>query len=510
METANITPCEGMEAMAKVYEEAMAIRDIMSGNDDCGGSIPGGDGGTGSGSGVADVTVNGVSVVDPNTRVANINLSGEADLSALKAHIQNKSNPHAVTKAQVGLSNVDNTSDANKPISTAVQNALNGKASQASLSSLSNTVAGKADLISLNTHVQNKANPHTVTKAQVGLGDVDNTSDANKPVSTRQQAAINAKADQTALLAESTTRANADTALQTKVSNSKVTGLLFNPTTHTLSVSFGDGTSLTAVLPEASDAVDGFMSSGDYAALRQAVLDLQSLKEGGVWRANFETYADLIAAYPNLNVSATNWFSNDFVYVNADETHDGKETSYIVQTNGDVKTLVFERVMPSTGGASVQQATNTTLGVIKGSTVAGRGFVNADGTISLNGYDELISSINGKAAQADLASHTSDTDNPHSVTKAQVGLSNVDNTSDIDKPISNIQQTALDGKQPSATPAQQDALDSGITAEKVAQYDQAVEDISSKQNKLTGITDIQYVTALPSNPVATVLYLIPE
>lgn len=45
----------------------------------------------------------------------------------LKTHINNKSNPHKVTKDQVGLGNVDNTSDANKPISTATQTALNGK-----------------------------------------------------------------------------------------------------------------------------------------------------------------------------------------------------------------------------------------------------------------------------------------------------------------------------------------------------------------------------------------------
>lgn len=46
----------------------------------------------------------------------------------LTSHINNKSNPHSVTAAQVGLGNVDNTSDANKPISTATQTALNGKA----------------------------------------------------------------------------------------------------------------------------------------------------------------------------------------------------------------------------------------------------------------------------------------------------------------------------------------------------------------------------------------------
>ena len=54
--------------------------------------------------------------------------AGKASASALTDHTGNKSNPHGVTKAQVGLGNVDNTSDANKPISTAVQTALNGKA----------------------------------------------------------------------------------------------------------------------------------------------------------------------------------------------------------------------------------------------------------------------------------------------------------------------------------------------------------------------------------------------
>ena len=48
------------------------------------------------------------------------------------AHANNKANPHNVTKAQVGLANVDNTSDASKPISTATQTALNNKANTAS------------------------------------------------------------------------------------------------------------------------------------------------------------------------------------------------------------------------------------------------------------------------------------------------------------------------------------------------------------------------------------------
>ena len=51
------------------------------------------------------------------------------------------------------------------------------------------------------------------------------------------------------------------------------------------------------------------------------------------------------------------------------------------------------------------------------------------------------------AAVGTLASHVADTSNPHNVTKLQVGLGNVDNTSDADKPISTAQQTALNAKQ---------------------------------------------------------------
>ena len=79
------------------------------------------------------------------------------------------------TSYKASLSNVNNTSDLNKPISTATQTALNTKANSSDLT----------------THTSNKTNPHGVTKTQVGLGNVDNTSDLNKPVSTATQTAIN-------------------------------------------------------------------------------------------------------------------------------------------------------------------------------------------------------------------------------------------------------------------------------------------------------------------------------
>jgi Major tropism determinant N-terminal domain len=85
-------------------------------------------------------------------------------------------------KASVGLANVDNTSDINKPVSTAQQAALNGK---------ENTIA--AGLIS--QYYRGDKTWATNDKASVGLANVDNTSDASKPVSTAQQTALNLKAN---------------------------------------------------------------------------------------------------------------------------------------------------------------------------------------------------------------------------------------------------------------------------------------------------------------------------
>ncbi len=89
-----------------------------------------------------------------------------SDVTALETkvnnHIANKSNPHAVTKTQVGLGNVNNTSDANKPVSTAQATAIaDAKA------------AGTAAQTSINSHAGRKDNPHVVTRAQLSLATTD-------------------------------------------------------------------------------------------------------------------------------------------------------------------------------------------------------------------------------------------------------------------------------------------------------------------------------------------------
>jgi hypothetical protein len=124
----------------------------------------------------------------------------------------------AGARANLGLGNVDNTADAAKPISTATQAALNLKANVADVNAAldlkasaamlaahmaitvdTSMLATKAALTDLNNYAP-KASPtftgtvSGITKTMVGLGSVDNTSDAAKPVSTATQAALDLKA----------------------------------------------------------------------------------------------------------------------------------------------------------------------------------------------------------------------------------------------------------------------------------------------------------------------------
>ena len=196
-------------------------------------------------------------------RVANVTDTEIGYLDGVTSAIQTQINAKApsadptftgtvsgVTKAHVGLGNVDNTSDADKPVSTATQAALDAKATPADITTaidnlvggapgaldtlnelaaaisddasyaatittalgnkqdkvanVSDTEIGYLDGVTSAIQTQLNAKAPTadptftgtvsgVTKAHVGLGNVDNTSDANKPVSTATQTALDAK-----------------------------------------------------------------------------------------------------------------------------------------------------------------------------------------------------------------------------------------------------------------------------------------------------------------------------
>ena len=87
-----------------------------------------------------------------------------------------------LSKSDVGLSNVDNTTDLGKPISTATATALGTKEPLIATGTSGQYIKGDKTL-------------GTMDKTAVGLSNVDNTSDANKPISTATASALALKAD---------------------------------------------------------------------------------------------------------------------------------------------------------------------------------------------------------------------------------------------------------------------------------------------------------------------------
>lgn len=184
------------------------------------------------GSGNIDLTKGqvGLSFVDNTSDILKpISLATQAGLDS-KANLLNPvftGTVSGITSNMVGLGNVNNTSDANKPISTATQTALNLKANIAS-PTFTGTVSG-------------------ITKSMVGLGNVDNTTDLNKPISTLTQTALNGKfATPTGLTTNNLTKWNGTTFVNSLVSDNGTNVSVANDATiNGLTVGRGGGNFLS-------------------------------------------------------------------------------------------------------------------------------------------------------------------------------------------------------------------------------------------------------------------------
>lgn len=95
----------------------------------------------------------------------------------------------------------------------------------------------------------------------------------------------------------------------------------------------------------------------------------------------------------------------------------------------DAKTYVDDRINDLLDGASSDLDTLRELG---------EAIQSGD-----SAHTALVNEVASKTNQTDFDSHKNNQNNPHNVTKEQVGLNNVDNTSDLDKPISTATQVAI-------------------------------------------------------------------
>lgn len=290
--------------------------------------------------------------VDTKISTHNSSNSAHSDIrTSITDHTSNTSNPHSVTKSQVGLGNCDNTSDLNKPISTATQAALDLK----------------ADSSTLTSHTENVSNPHSVTKAQVGLGNCDNTSDVNKPISTATQTALDLKL-----------------------------GTVY------------------------SSAEDGYIAKVDSADHKLKVM------AAGTTTVAFADITGQPSDNTNLNTALSN--KVDKVTGKGLSENDYTDTDKDIVDN--VTTNLAGKVDKVTGKSLVLDTEITKLSGIEAGAE-----VNIIEDVKLNGTSLEVSS-----KSVDVV-----------VNKSTVGLGNCDNTSDVNKPISTATQTALNNKQDKIT-----------------------------------------------------------
>jgi hypothetical protein len=309
-----------------------------------------------------------------------------------------------VTKAMVGLGNVDNTSDVNKPVSDATQTLLNLKASLES-PTFTGTVAG-------------------ITKSMVGLANVDNTTDANKPISSATQTALDAKASNAALAAH-----EADTTNIHGIANTA------NLETQTGAQAKADAAE-TAAAGYTDDAIDALTTSDIEEGSNLYYTNERAQDAIGNNLGDGLSYTDstgVIAIKPALSGGiAFNGSGEVFVDGFYITTNVGEQvlTNKTIDTADNNITVVVADVDDLTASASE-------LNTLDGITAS---------TEELNYVDGVTSAIQTQIdAKASLAGATF-TGTVNGITKTMVGLGNVDNTTDLNKPVSNATQTALDGK----------------------------------------------------------------
>ena len=139
--------------------------------------------------------------------------TNKANQSDLTSHIKNQNNPHGVTKAQVGLGNVTDVEQASKvDFQNHLDNHNNPHGVTKTQVGLGNvTNVEQASKQEFNAHATNQNNPHNVTKSQIGLANVTNVEQASKTdfdnhardttkhITQQERTSWNSKADSRAL-----------------------------------------------------------------------------------------------------------------------------------------------------------------------------------------------------------------------------------------------------------------------------------------------------------------------
>ena len=244
-------------------------------------------------------------------------------------------------------------------------------------------------------HSQTTGNPHGTTKTDIGLGNVDNTSDLNKPISTATQQALNNKLDKG---------------------------------TYT-----GNASDLKSLIDTKADLVGGKVPKAQ-SQPSTMVMDNSTY---------VITFTDATGAVQTIDLPLESLFK--------DANYDAQTKSLIVTLqDGTTRTIPLTDLvdLPEIVLSTTNPAVNPTTGQkVYFNTSLGKVWFNVSGAWVFAG--NLISDSE-KANISTAYNHSQTTGNPHNTTKADIGLGNVDNTSDLNKPISNATQNALNSKENSS------------------------------------------------------------
>ena len=384
--------------------------------------------------------------------------------------------------------------------STVATNLSNHEADTTNIHGISNTadlvtVAGTQTLTNKTLTSPSITNPTGIVKVDIGLGNVDNTSDANKPVSTAQAAADTAVAN--AASSDATSKANAAQSAAEATASADATSKANAAQSAAEATASADATSkANAALSSANTYTDGAVAN----LIDSAPGALDTLNELAAAIGDDANYASTITnslalkapiESPTFTGTVSGVTKTMVGLANVDNTSDANKPVSTAQAAADTA-VANAASSDATSKANAAQSAAISAAATDATTKANAAqsaATTAAATDATSKANAAQSAAEATAATA-LSTHSADTTNIHGIadtallatksyadqaeadaitaagtaadskvaaavaalTKSSVGLANVDNTSDANKPVSTATQTALDLKAPLSSP----------------------------------------------------------
>jgi hypothetical protein len=456
----------------------------------------------------ASKTVDATTLVNGKIRLAGDLSGTAASPEIAIGVITNAKVAAGISASKVGLANVDNTSDLSKPVSTATQTALDLKASNTALALKANStdLALKADITDLNLKAPIASPTFTGTVSgidatMVGLTNVNNTTDANKPISSATQTALDLKANasdvSTSFALKAPILSPTFTGIVSGITATMV-GLGNVNNTSDASKPISTATQTALDLKGTVKKVNGVSpnSAGEIAI---------SLGRNytGVYNSGLFTTSGTPVEGDIFIVSGDPTGSNNgrtFIFVstswNEITNNIGTTDARYVQLAGS--TMQGNLLFPT--GKKITLTDQPSLAT----DAANMAYVDAsktvDATTLLNGKIRLAGDLTGTAASPEIASGAiTDAKIASGISPTKVGLGNVNNTSDLLKPISSATQTALDTKASSASLALKAPIDSPTFTGTVSGITKAMVSLTNVDNTTDLLKPISTATQTALN-----------